>query len=268
MHALSVKAAVGALSCLGVMAAVSATPASAQMVRIYATNSGGDFVNVIDPASHTTVAKLEDIEGAHGVAASPDGSRVYVSNEADSTLDVFDAKTSKLIKKVALSGHPNNIAVVKDGRIVVAIARDPGALEIIDGNTLTSKVRIQVNGRLHNTYVTPDSKYAIMGSVRTSVFTVVDLQKEEVAWDLNLGKGVRPMTIEANPDGSTKRIFIQVSELDGFMVVDFAARKQVATIQVPKVADAPEVISHRLDSPSHGIGVSPDQKTLWVTSIL
>jgi YVTN family beta-propeller protein len=26
--------------------------------------------------------------------------------------------------------------------------------------------------------------------------------------------------------------------------------------------------THRLDSPSHGIGVSPDNKTLWVTSIL
>ena len=37
---------------------------------------------------------------------------------------------------------------------------------------------------------------------------------------------------------------------------------------MPKVADAPEVIAHRLDSPSHGIGVSPDNKTLWVTSIL
>ncbi len=116
---------------------------------------------------------------------SPDGTRVYVSDEANSTLDVFDQKTDKLIKKVALSGHPNNIAVAKDGRIVVAIARDPGALEIIDRSMLEQQVRILTNGRLHNTYVTPDSKYAIMGSTRTSIFTVVDLQKEEFAWELN-----------------------------------------------------------------------------------
>src|SRR5947209_8076987 len=92
------------------------------------------------------------------------------------------------LQQTRVSGgrHPNNIAVAKDGRIVVAIARDPGSLEIIDGNTLTSKVRIQTNGRLHNTYVTPDSKYAVMGSTRTSIFTVVDLQKEEIAWELNL----------------------------------------------------------------------------------
>src|SRR5947199_4957589 len=242
---------------IGMLLAIAGQPASAGTVRVYATNSGGDNLHVIDPSTNKVDSTIKGIEGAHGVTFSPDGSRVYVSNEADSTLDVFDQKTNKLIKKVVLSGHPNNIAVAKDGRIVVAIARDPGALEIIDGNTLTSKVRILTNGRLHNTYVTPDSKYAIMGSVPNKIFTVVDLQKEEIAWELNLGKGVRPMTIEANPDGSTRRVFAQLSELDGFMVIDFAARKQVATIQVPKVADAPEVIAHRLDSPSHGIGVSP-----------
>jgi len=79
---------------------------------------------------------------------------------------------------------------------VVAIARDPGALDIIDPVKLERKVSVQVKGRLHNTYVTPDSKYAIMGSTRTSMFSVVDLAKEELAWDVNIGKGVRPMTID------------------------------------------------------------------------
>jgi YVTN family beta-propeller protein len=237
------------------------------MVRIYQTNSGGDNVNVIDPASNKTVGYLKGVEAAHGVVGSPDGSRVYVSNEAESTVDVFDAKTYELIKKVKLSGHPNNLAVAKDGRIVVAIARDPGAMEIIDGKTLTSTKRIQTNGRLHNVYVTPDSKYAYMGSTRTGIFTVIDLQKEEIAYEINMGKGVRPMTAETNPDGSTKRVFIQVSVLDGFRTVDFSGKRDVGPTENPKLPNRPEFIEHRLDSPSHGIGVSPDQKTLWVTSI-
>jgi YVTN family beta-propeller protein len=267
MHAPSIKAAVGSLSCVGMLFAFAAQPAAAETVRIYATNSGGDNVNVIDPATHKTVSKLEGIEAAHGVAFSPDGSRVYVSNEADHTVDVFDQKSGKLTKKVALSGRPNNIAVAKDGRIVVAIAQDPGALDIIDPVKLERKVSILTNGRLHNTYVTPDSKFAIMGSTRTSIFTVIDLQKEEVAWDLNIGKGVRPMTIEANPDGSTKRIFIQTSDLNGFVIVDFATRKVAGKIELPKEGGV-EVIHHRMDSPSHGLGVQPDNKVLWVTSIL
>ena len=267
MHTNSVKTFLGSLIGTGLLLAFAAQPASAATVRIYATNSGGDAVNVIDPATNKTVSKLEGIEGAHGVAFSPDGSRVYVSNEADHTLDVFDQKTGKLTKKVVLSGRPNNIAVAKDGRIVVAIAQDPGALDIIDPVKLERKVSVLTKGRLHNTYVTPDSKYAIMGSTRTSMFTVVDLAKEEVAWELNLGKGVRPMAIEANSDGSTKRIFIQLSELNGFAIVDFAARKLVDKIELPKNGGV-EVIYHRMESPSHGMGVSPDNKTLWVTSIL
>jgi len=263
MRATSLLCSVASLGLL----ALAAQPASAQTVRIYATNSGGDNVNIIDPATNATVAKLEGIEAAHGVAFSPDGSRVYVSNEADHTIDVFDAKTNKLTKKVKISGRPNNIAVANDGRIVVAIAEDPGKLDIIDPVKLEVKVSILTNGRLHNTYVTPDSKYAIMGSTRTSYFTVVDLQKEEKAWDLNIGKGVRPMTMEANPDGSTKRVFIQISELNGFVVLDFAQRKVVDKIEIPKDGGV-EVIHHRMDSPSHGMGVSPDNKTLWVTSIL
>jgi YVTN family beta-propeller protein len=150
---------------------------------------------------------------------------------------------------------------------VVAIAREPGALDIIDPVKLERKVSVQVKGRLHNAYVTPDSKYAIMGSTRTSMFSVVDLAKEELAWDLNIGKGVRPMTIDTNPDGSTRNVYIQTTDLNGFVVLDFASRKVVNTVELPKDGGV-EVIHHRLDSPSHGIGVSPDNKTLWVTSIL
>jgi YVTN family beta-propeller protein len=267
MHVSGIRATFGLLACLGMLGVFAAVPASAQTVRVYVTNSGGDSIHVVDPATQKVVSTIEGIEGAHGIAFSPDGSRVYASNEADHTLDVFEQTSGKLIKKVALSGRPNNIAVAKDGRIVVAIAQDPGALDVIDPQSLSRKVSIQTNGRLHNTYVTPDSKFAISGSTRTNIFTVFDLQKEEVAWTLDLGKGVRPMTIEANPDGSAKRVFAQLSDLNGFAVIDFATRAKVATIELPKDLDGIKIAEHRLTSPSHGLGVQPDNKVLWVTSI-
>jgi YVTN family beta-propeller protein len=242
-------------------------PASASTVRVYITNSAGDSIHVIDPATNTVVQEIKGIEGAHGIAFSPDGSRVYVSNEATSTLDVFDRKTAKLVKKVTLSAHPNNIAVAKDGRIVVGIARDPGALDIIDPATLTVTKSVPVNGRLHNVYVTPDSKYVVTGSIRSAIVTVIDLATEQPVWEVKLDKGIRPMAIEAGPDGSTKRIFVQLSDFNGFAVVDFAARKEVARIQLPAAKAGFETDGERATAPSHGIGVAPDGKTLWVTSI-
>jgi YVTN family beta-propeller protein len=242
-------------------------PVAASTVRVYITNSAGDSIHVVNPATNKVVQVIKGIEAAHGINFSPDGSRVYVSNETDSTLDVFERSSGKLIKKVALSDHPNNIAVAKDGRIVVGIARDPGALDIIDPATLTRTKSIPVRGRLHNVYVTPDGKYVVTGSVRSKFLTVIDLETDKVAWEYLFDAGVRPMTIEANPDGSTKRIFVQMSALDGFAVLDFAKRQEVARVKLPNLNTGIVLDAGRADAPSHGIGVAPDGKTLWVTSI-
>src|SRR6195256_1196126 len=230
-------------------------PALAGMTRIYVTNSAGDSIHVIDPATNKVVQQIKGIEGAHGIAFSPDGSKVYVSDEVDSTLDVFDRKSGKLVKKVALSAHPNNIAVAKDGRIVVGIARDPGALDIIDPATLTRTKSVPVNGRLHNVYVTPDSKYVVTGSIRTGIVTVIDLATEQPAWEVKLDKGIRPMAIEAGPDGSTKRGFVEFSTFKGFAVGGFCARKEVARIELPAAKAQFETDAERSTAPSHGIGV-------------
>jgi YVTN family beta-propeller protein len=251
-----------------VLAALSlvAETAAAQTSRVYVTNSAGDNIHVIDPATNKVVQVIDGIEAAHGIDFSPDGTRVYVSNESDSTLDVFDAKSGRLASKVRLSGHPNNIAATKDGgRVVVGIAQDPGALDVIDTKTLKVAKSIPVNGRLHNVYVTPDNKYVVTGSIRTKVLTVIDLATEKVAWELKLEEGVRPMALEAGPDGAVRRIFAQLSNLNGFAVIDFAARKEVAAIRLPDHGFGVE--ERRLDSPSHGIGVAPDGGKLWVTSI-
>jgi len=257
-----------AVSC-GLMLASLSIPgiARAELVRIYVTNSAGDSIHVIDPANNEVVQEFKGPEAMHGVAFAPGGSRVYVSNEHERTLDVFNRIDGKLIKQVKLSDRPNNIAVAADGRIAVGIARGQGALDIVDPKTLELRATIPVNGRLHNVYVTRDSKYVIAGSIPNKVITVIDLDKEQVAWELKLDKGIRPMAIDSNADGSPKRIFAQLSDLNGFSVVDFAARKEVARITLPKAAEAFETDPGRDTSPSHGIGVAPDGKTLWVTSI-
>ncbi|HEY7242972.1 MAG TPA: cytochrome D1 domain-containing protein [Xanthobacteraceae bacterium] len=258
----------GILRHLWLLLSLAAAPASAGSALVYVTNSAGDSIHAIDPATNTVVQEIKGIEAAHGIAPSPDGTRVYASNEADSTLDAFDRASGALIKKVPLSNHPNNIAVAKDGgRIFVAIARDPGAVDVIDARTLALTKSIPVNGRLHNIYVTPDGKYLIAGSIPAKRVTVIDLEREVPVWELPFDQGVRPMAIEAGPDGATRRLFVQLSNTNGFAVVDFAARKEVARIALPQPAADLETDAGRATAPSHGLGVAPDNKTLWVTSI-
>jgi YVTN family beta-propeller protein len=253
---------------LWLVLALAPLSAAAGSSLILVTNSAGDSVHLVDPATNKVVKEFPVGEAAHGINSSPDGSRVYVSNESESTLDVFDRASGALIKKVALSNRPNNISVTKNGdRILVGIARGHGAVDVIDAKTLERTKTILVNGRLHNIYVTPDGKYLITGSIPNKLLTVIDLEREVPVWELPFNLGVRPMTIEALPDGATRRIFVQLSDTNGFAVVDFAARKEVARIILPASKTEFEMDAGRATSPSHGIGVSPDKKTLWVTSI-
>ena len=256
----------GCLVLTPILLALTAVPATAGPARIYVTDSAADTVHVIDAATNKVVQVIKGIETPHGVTFSPDGARVYVSNESSDTLDVVDRKSGKVVKQVALSGHPNNIAITKDGsRVVVCIRNDPGTLDVVDTVALTLKKSIPVKGGLHNVYVTPDGKYAVAGSVRKNRLTVVDLATEEVAWDLPFDKGLRPMAIEAATDGSTSHLFIQLSGLNGFAVVDFAAHKEVARVVFPDVASDTDP-EGRGSTPAHGIGIAPDGKTVWANS--
>jgi len=241
---------------------------AAGQVRIIQTNSAGDRVSLIDPATNKVVGEIKDIEANHGAVAAPDGSRIYISNEAMSTLDVADVKTLKVIKRVPLSGHPNNISISHDGkRVYVGIIQAPGGVDVIDTASLQMVKTIPTKGSIHNTYVTPDGKYVVAGSIQGKTINVIDAKTEEPAWTLELDLGIRPMTFSANPDGSTKWIFAQLSAFNGFAVVDFATRKEIRRVKNPDLPPGKSEIPEGAD-PSHGMAVTPDQKVLVVCSRL
>ena len=237
-------------------------------VRIIQTNSAGDNVHLIDPATNKVVGEITGIEAGHGAGASPDGTQIYVSDEAESTLDIIDAKTLKVLTKVPLSGHPNNMAVAKDGRYVyVGIIQEPGGVDVIDTKTRTRVKNVPTKGTIHNAYVTPDGKYAVAGSIAGKTINVIDTKTNEQAFTIDMDLGVRPMTFNTNPDGSTKWIFAQLSGFNGFAVVDFATQKEVKRIKNPDLPPGKATVPEGSD-PSHGMAVTSDGKTLVVCSRL
>jgi YVTN family beta-propeller protein len=255
------------LTLLPAVALVGLLSVNAQaQVRIVQTNSGGDNISLIDPATNKVVGEIKGIPINHGAAAAPDGTKLYFSSEADQTLDVVDGKTFAITSKIKLSGRPNNIYVSKDGsKVYVAIVSEPGAVDVIDTVKLARIKSIPTRGGEHNVYVTPDGKYLIAGSIAGKNMSVFDTKTDEPLWSL-FNEGVRPIAMEKNPDGSTKRLFVQLSDFHGFVIVDFAQHKEVSRITLPEIPAAQRDPGPFNGSPSHGIGVAPDGKTLWVTS--
>jgi len=240
-----------------------------QKLRIIQTNSAGDNVHLIDPATNKVVGIIEGIEVNHGAAAAPDGSRIYISDEAENALAIVDAKTLRVTRRVPLSGHPNNIAISRDGRRVYVGIRDPepGGVDVVDTASLKMVKTIPTQGAIHNPYVTPDGRFVVAGSISGATVNVIDAATETPVWTLKMDLGIRPMTFATNPDGSTKWIFVQLTGLNGFAVVDFATHKEITRIEHPALPAGKSTVPEGSD-PSHGVQVTADGKTLVVCSRL
>src|ERR1700674_1292695 len=242
---------------------------------IYVTNRGGTTIDVIDAATNKVVHTIGNIESPEVVRFSPDGRQLYIFSRAEPEKDfliVMDRKSGKIVKTGGISGWANEAQKTKDGKLVLvcirnigAKAEDTGALDIIDTTTLEKVKSIPVRRGLHDIAVTADGKYAAAGAPGGRFLVVFDLQKMETAWEVQYDSGVNPIAIENNPDGSGRRIFVNLGSQNSFSVVDFAKRAEVARIKAP---DEPTGFGggRGCESDAHGIGISPDQKTLWVNS--
>ena len=257
------RLAVPALAALIIPAA-----AAAQTVRIVQTNSAGDNVHIIDPVTNEVVGEIQGIERAHGAAPSPDGKALYVANESDDTIDVVDVGMLKVVKQVELIGRPNNIAITPDGgKVYVAIAESPGALQVYDTKAGEITATISVHGGVHNTYVTPDGKYAVAGMIGARNITVVDTATDMPVWTTYWDRGIRPMAFDTNEDGSTRHIYAQLSNFNGFGVLDFETRREVKRIEYPELPPDERTPGHGGNT-AHGLGVTPDNRYLIANSSL
>jgi len=272
-----------------VLCTVSCSVVAAQgsKLRVIQTNSAGDNIHIINPATNKVVAEIKGVEAPHGVVVAPDNSRIYVSEQAENTVTVFDGKTLQVTKRIPLSGNPNLIDITPDGRwIYVAIAltyddvsefpqikaNATGGVDIIDTVALENVKTIPLKGGIHDLNVTPDGKYVLAGASRgakppaNSMF-VIDTQTKEVAWTLPMSPSPSPMAITKNPDGSTDKVYAQLGGFNGFAVVDFATRVRTNQIKLPDIAPDKQN-PHGPPAGSHGIAVTSDQKTLLVNSRL
>jgi YVTN family beta-propeller protein len=281
-----VRVEMGWITAVGVLA-LGAPLSGAQLPtgtpRLYITNNAGTTIQVVDPRTNKTIDSelIRDIEVPEDIAFSPDGKRAYITSGSQDVLIVLDRATGKKIKQVPLSGVANQVVATQDGKQILVCIRiipslngpvgrsAPGALDIIDAASLEKIKSIPTKREgLHDIVLTKDGKYAVAGAPEGNAITVYDLKTDQLVWEKDFDMGIMPLALDSAPDGSAKRIFIQLRKLNGFAVVDFATHQEVARVELPKEFTTYKVAYplYGIRSPSHGMAVSPDGKTLWVNS--
>jgi YVTN family beta-propeller protein len=133
---------------------------------------------------------------------------------------------------------------------------------VVDTESLRVIKKIPVGRNPHNVYLLPDGKHMLATSMGDSKLTLINTETQEPESEIPLPGVPRPLAMDEN----AKHFFIQLSNLHGFVIFDTAARKIVKTVLLPvPPPDAKPLIPETF---SHGIAVSPDQKTIWVNSLL
>jgi YVTN family beta-propeller protein len=243
-----------------------ALPVAASTVRIYVANSAGNDVTIIDPGANKAVGTITVSNNPHGIVPSPDLSRFYVSSETDNVLDVVERSSSKVIRRIPIGKRPNNLAITHDGRRVYICIREESWVDVVDTDTLEKVKSIPVGKNPHNVYATPDGKHMIATSMGEDKLTVINTETEQPEYPIAVGGVPRPVAIDAGPDGTINRLFVQLSNLHGFVVVDYHSKVVIDKVILP---DAPKGAQPLIPNTfSHGMGIAPDHKTLWVCSLL
>jgi hypothetical protein len=97
-----------------------------------------------------------------------------------------------------------------------------------------------------------------MGGLKSPILFVADTKSHEIVQRAGpFAAAIRPFTV----NGARTRAYICVNELLGFEVGDLTTGQKLHRIEVQGVQRGPV---KRHGCPSHGIGLTPDEKEVWV----
>ena len=128
-------------------------------------------------------------------------------------------------------------------------------------DALSGKVirKIVTHSGAHNTIIGQDGKLAYLAGLKSPILRVTDIGTHEVVREVGpFGNVIRPFTI----NGQQTLSYMNVNELLGFEVGDLKTGKMLHRVEVAGFKPGP---TKRHGCPSHGIGLTPDEKELWLT---
>jgi YVTN family beta-propeller protein len=245
-----------------VLAACAAAPGPPQPVRkLYVANSAGDDLHVIDTATNRVIKRVKVGPEPHGLAATADGDRLFITIENTrgdaGELLWFDPVSDTVTRRMTIGPRPNQLACTPDGKLAYIPCDDATwwVIDTVKGEVLT---KIATGGRPHNTLCSPDGKRMYLGPKGSYHVLIADTTTHRLIGEIPLSDAPRPIAISKDET----RLYANVDTLIGFEVADIPSRRVIHRVE----ADVPAELL-RTTSRSHGIGLRPGEKELWMCDV-
>ncbi|MDH4091883.1 MAG: hypothetical protein OEV74_20230 [Cyclobacteriaceae bacterium] len=192
-----------------------------------------------------------------GVAVSVPLNSIYVSTIE--SLQRIDLTTEKVVWERTYEGGCDRMSISPDGRTMYLPSFEKDFWNVVDCEKGDIIAKIQVVRRAHNTVYAPSGEHVYMADIASPYLHVADTKTHTIVKKIGpFGEGIRPFTI----NGKETLVFVNVDGLLGFEVGDLNTGKVLNRIVV-EGWEKGDVRRH--GNPSHGIGLTPDEKELWVS---
>ena len=226
---------------------------------------GGHGILVFDMDNNHRFVKRIKTQGLHpdktpsnvkGVAVNVPLNSIFVSTLEG--LQRIDLTTDKIIWEKPFEGGCDRMSISPDGKIMYLPSLEKDFWNVIDcenGNIIT---KIKVTKRAHNTIYGASGNNVYLDDIASPWLFVADPKTHTIVNKVGpFYNNVRPFTI----NGKETLAYVTCDSLLGFEVGDLKTGKKLASVVVEGWEKGPV---RRHGNPSHGIGLTPDEKELWV----
>jgi hypothetical protein len=191
-----------------------------------------------------------------GICASAATKRVHISTTH--TLMSLDLLTDRLLWEKPYEGGCDRMGITPDGKSIYLPSFEKDYWHVVDALSGDVLAKIDPKSGAHNTICGLNGKEAYLAGLKSPLLTVADTATRTAARTVGpFGASIRPFTV----NGRQSLVFVNVNELLGFEVGNLTTGKVLQRVEVTGFAAGPV---KRHGCPSHGIGLTPDEKEIWV----
>ena len=223
-------------------------------VLVYDIDAGYKFVKRIPT---WTPPAGQEPENVKGVEASARTGKLYVSTTK--RLGCFDLVSEKLVWEVEPEGGCDRMALSPNGAILYVPSFEGPHWNVIDAATGKPMAKVVTDSGAHNTVYALDGSKVYLAGLRSPSLSIADPKTHKVVAAVGpFAHSIRPFTVNA----AQTLCYVNVNELLGFEVGDIKTGKKLHRVEVQGYEKGPV---DRHGCPSHGIGLTPDERELWLS---
>ena len=221
-------------------------------ILVFDMDNGHKFVKRIE----TPASREKSPDNIKGVCACAKTRKLYFTTRKK--LCCLDLVTEKVLWEKTMPGGTDRMSITPDGKVLYVPSYEGPHWNVVDADTGKLLTAIEPNSGAHNTVCGLDGKRMYLAGLRSPILSVADTTTHKIVAKVGpFSAPIRPFTVNADQS----LCFVTVNGLLGFEIGDLKTGKKLYRVEVQGFKKGQP---KRHGCPSHGVGLTPAEKEIWV----